>query len=179
MKSFCFLGSMVVVGWILSGCGARVPENLRAGDIEPLTVAQAQRGEGIGTRVRWGGTIAHAHVGAEETCLEVVARPLDDSARPRRGDQSQGRFLACRPELLDPEIYARGRSVTVLGRVREVREGTIGDRPYRFPVIAADSIVLWQEPEGRAAHAPVVYYHPWPWGPPYWPPFWYYRPHAF
>ncbi|GBD26350.1 Outer membrane protein slp [bacterium HR30] len=160
----------------LSGCASRLPPELAAAELAEVKLSEAQGGDGVGRYVRWGGTIARIHVENEATCLELVKRRLDSSGRPILEDASEGRFLACQPELLDPEVYRKGRSVTVVGKMALVREGMIGQRPYRFPVIEADQVYLW--PEARQARRPCTcsispYPGPALWAPPSWGPLWY------
>jgi len=160
----------VILSVLLAACGAQMPNSLNLPEVREVRIAEAQNGVGIGERVRWGGTISTVVVRQDETCMQIVARPLDERARPRLVDRSDGRFWACSQGFLDPEIYARGRSVTVVGRLTEVREERIGERPYRFPVVRVEQLVLWP----RSARTQVRYitpgwywWDPWFWGPPY------------
>ncbi len=124
---------VLVLSVLIAACGAQMPKSLNLPDVRALGIVQAQSGVGIGERIRWGGTISGVVVRQDETCLQIVGRPLDERARPRLVDRSDGRFWACSQGLLDPEIYARGRSVTVVGRLTEMREGIIGERALSFP----------------------------------------------
>jgi len=125
-----------------------------------------------GERVRWGGEIIRVETTAERSCFEILGRELDDSARPRRRDESAGRFLACREGFYDPEVFTKGREVTVTGRLDGAEARKVGDYDYRYPRVAADVIYLWRKPVAR-----VGYYDPYPWGFGYggygWDPFWY------
>ena len=168
------LAAALVAGVALSGC-ARPPAALR-GAFPPTTVADAQAGGLVGERVRWGGEIVRTTPGADDTCFEVVSQPLDRRAEPRAVDQSFGRFLACAPGFYDPAIYAEKRELTVVGTVEGFTAGQVGERPYSFPQVRADTVYLWPKRQPR----PMVVYDPWPywgpsWGPyPYWGPWgWY------
>src|SRR5262245_33970586 len=97
---------------------ARPPAVLR-GSFVPLTVPDARALGDVGERVRWGGTIVETRPAEHETCVEVVGRPLDDEARPRLTDETDGRFVACSPGFFDPAVYAAGRELTVAGTVAE------------------------------------------------------------
>jgi len=136
------------------------------GEFPPTTVGDVQLSTETGTHVRWGGVIVDAQSREAETCFEIVSRPLDGEARPvLRGDVTYGRFLACNTGFFDPTIYAPQREVTVVGTVRSVDAGTVGDRHYRFPVVQAEVVHLWPE---RPEPSRVVYYSPWVgvWGYP-------------
>lgn len=156
------------LGVLLLGVAAcaRPPVPLQ-GQFPPATVSDVQRSTETGARVRWGGTIADVDTRASETCFEIVSTPLDREARPVAGtDVTYGRFLACNPGFFDPAIYAPRREVTVVGTVRAVESGTVGERHYRFPVVQADVVHLWPE---RPAPTRVIYYSPWVgvWGYPF------------
>jgi outer membrane lipoprotein len=157
---------------LLVGACARPPAPLAVSPLAEVTVEQARQHDAGGQRVRWGGTIAAVTPRRDETCLEVVSRPLDDQARPRRTDQTDGRFIACAPGFYDPAIHTQGREVTVVGTVQSPTEGTIGEYAYRYARLAAERVYLWPERETQR----VVYYGPWvePLWYPYWGPWPYY-----
>ena len=158
----------------LAGC-ATAPQPLR-GEFSALSPEQA-RDDQPQTEVRWGGSIISTLPGATETCIEVLGRELNESARPRLSpDRSSGRFLACRAGFYDPAIFTEDREVTVTGRLTGFESRRIGDYEYRYPRVAADVIYLWPE---RRALDDYHWHHD-----PFWPgyrPFWwggyrYYRP---
>lgn len=122
----------------------------------------------VGQKVVWGGTIARIRNDPESTLLEVVARPLDSRGRPRRTDTSIGRFKAFVNGFLDPVVYANGRRITVTGTISDLEPGLIGDYPYRYPVVNADKVTLWEE-SPQPVNAPY-YYGPW-YGPHGWYPY--------
>jgi outer membrane lipoprotein len=145
------LGALVVVG-----C-ARVPPRL-AGTYPPTTVGQAQAADHVGERVRWGGEIVVARPGTQDTCLEIVGLPLDRQARPRRSDESAGRFIACAPGFYDPAVYAPRREVTVVGTLAPTEVHPVGGYDYEFPLVRAEVIHLWPErTERRAAYYPYPF----------------------
>lgn len=156
----------------LSAC-ATAPAPLR-GEFAPLSPHEAGP-DASQAQVRWGGSIIATRPESDRTCIEVLSRELNDSARPRATpDQSAGRFLACRTGFYDPAIFAQDREVTVTGRVVGFETRRIGEYDYRYPRVAADVIYLW--PEARPVQA---YPH---WHDPFWPgyrPFWWsgYRYH--
>ena len=162
---------LVAVFLLLGGC-ATIPAPLKSGSFAAISLQAAQSGQGIGQRVRWGGSIESTQPRQSDTCLQIVSRPLDDSARPEHTDQSPGRFIACIPGFLDPAIYAKGRDVTVTGTLQPPETRRIGEFPYVFPRIAADNVHLWQKREKADYGDPFYdpFWSPWPYGP--WP---YYR----
>jgi outer membrane lipoprotein len=158
---------LLAVGALVAGGCARIPPRL-VGTFPPTTVAQAQAADHVGERVRWGGEIVVTRPREQDTCVEIVGLPLDRQMRPRRTDESAGRFLACAPGFYDPAVYAPRREVTVVGTLAPTEVHRVGEREYEFPVVNAEVIHLWPERTERN-----VTYYPYPfdaWG--YYP---YYR----
>jgi outer membrane lipoprotein len=164
--------SLVMLG-VLLGC-ARPPLEL-AGTFPRLRVADAQQAGHVGERIRWGGRIVTATPERNRTCFEVVGYDLDRRARPREGDDTQGRFVACAAGFFDPEVYAPKREVTVVGTLEGTAPGKVGEYEYPFPHVAADAVYLWPErlpvDAGRAYYVgPAWYPYWWGWGGWYGPP---------
>jgi outer membrane lipoprotein len=149
---------------LLTGC-ATIPEALR-GD---FTEVAPEAALGSNAAVRWGGRIIDVWPTSGETCLEVLAKPLDPRARPRATDTEIGRFRACKADFLDPALFATGREVTVTGRIVGEETRTLGEYEYRMPKLAVDELLLW--PERPAVQRVHVYDDPFFWGPfPPYPP---------
>lgn len=160
-----FLAILASLG--LAGC-ATVPQPLDGAFTE---VSLQDAANASGTRVRWGGEIVETVPEKDHTCIFILARPLDRQARPQRSKDSAGRFAACRPGFYDPEVFARGREVTVTGALHGSITRNVGDYEYVYPRVHADAVYLWP------VAAPVRYdswnyYDPF-WGPMYRDPFWY------
>lgn len=164
---------------ILGACATNVPEAIREAPPGNFSLSEVQRDVAahIGQRVRWGGRIAAVDNRAKETWLDIVAQPLDSDGRPRTGDASLGRFLARVTGFLDPAVYAKGRLVTVAGPVEGALTRPIGEYPYRYIVVKADTVKLWEPTEQRPAHYRDPFYDPfydplwrsraYPWHAPY------------
>ena len=124
----------------------------------------------VGAEVRWGGTVVQTQPQSDQTCVEVLARELNSRYRPEITDISHGRFLACRPIFLDPEIFVNGREVTVVGRVGGFQSGNVGEFSYNYPRVDAEAIYLW--PERSDDYYYPYYRSSWYWGGwPYYHPF--------
>jgi len=152
----------------LAAC-ATVPQPLQ-GTYTNVSSVEAQQGGGSGAQVRWGGQIIKTEPGPQETCFYVLQRPLDDEARPTasgNGD-TQGRFVACRAGFYDPEVFARGRDLTVTGTLHGAVSEKVGDYNYAYPRVEANVVYLW--PKRVVANYPPGWYDPF-WGP-YWGPYW-------
>jgi outer membrane lipoprotein len=114
--------------------------------------------------VRWGGEIIKTEPGPQQTCFYLLSRPLDDQARPKAGVEgvTQGRFVACRNGFYDPEVFTRGRELTVTGTLHGIVSQKVGDFDYAYPRVEADVVYLWPK-----RVAPRPYY-----GPGFYDPFW-------
>lgn len=158
-------GLVLVALLLLAGCSS-TPEALK-GNYAPLEPGQASIRD-LGTEVRWGGVILDARPDARQTCFEVLSRSLDSSYRPRAEDLTQGRFIACRDGFLDPEVFAKGREITLTGAVVAIDERQVGEFNYRYPVLTTRFITMWPE---RPDVIINNYHDPWFYGP-YWGPYW-------
>ncbi len=149
------------------GACAKPPATLSGGPFAEISVLDAQTRDLTGQRVRWGGSIVVTTPEKDATCFEIVSRPLDGEARPRRTDESDGRFLACANGFFDPAVYAAGREVTVVGTLQTPTVRKIGEYEYRYPRVAAEHVFLWPKREPVEA-----YYVSGPWPDSFWYPFW-------
>jgi outer membrane lipoprotein len=165
----------IVVRWLLaallvsllgSGCAwqessalAGLTDSLKG---PTLAAVRANPDLFIGRKVHWGGRIVQVENRRNETLIELVAQPLTTGGQPRDSGISEGRFIARLAGFVDPAIYAAGRQLTVTGKLEAAIERPIGEYPYRFPVVTAESYRLWEE-----RRTPEVIYYP--------DPFWYPR----
>jgi outer membrane lipoprotein len=156
----------------LAGCASDIPRPIREAPVGNIPLAQALKNpeQHRSAAVRWGGAITTVENRRDETWIEIVERPLDANGQPRDTDQSAGRFLARVQGFLDPAIFAPKRLVTAAGTLDGNSTRTIGEHPYTYPVVRADSIYLWPVPPKveRSYYYPPYWYDPWyPWGYPY------------
>ena len=174
MKMFTVVASLLVL--LAAGCASQPPAPIRVDLPTDLQIGQVLQAPDNyqGSKVRWGGVIANITNLKSETELEVVAKPLDKSARPVIDSKSSGRFLVRISGFLEPTEFTANREITVVGQVSGAEARPIGEFNYTYPLIQADSYHLW---EGRVE--PVYYYYdpwfydPWYWGYPRYP-WWYY-----
>jgi outer membrane lipoprotein len=158
--------SLMIAAAALTGC-VTVPKPLR-GEFASIAPGEASAQAREGDLVRWGGRIVEVQPSAEQTCFEIVGRPLSDSARPvGNADVSAGRFLACRAGFYDPAIFTTQRDLTITGRVVGFETRRIGEYDYRYPKIAADVVYLWPQ----ASRTQVHYIND-----PFWPGYGYWGP---
>lgn len=158
----------LVLGAALSGC-ASTPDELRGGYTGPEPAEATD--DDIGTAVRWGGRLLAVQPQRDRTCFEILARQLDDAARPIESSSRPGRrFLACRDGFDDPAAWPADSDITVVGEISGFETRPIGDYDYRYPVLRLDAAHLW--PERRTVD-------PSPMPPPRWwyDPYWRYSPY--
>ena len=159
-----------------SGCASQVPKAIRTAPAAPVTVAQVQQAPTAlqGRQVRWGGRIVDTLNLPATTEIEVLSRPLDEEGQPRADSAGEGRFIARIRGFADPMEYAKDRELTVAGPILGVETRKVGDYPYAYPVVEAQTRYLWPETPPLAAYPYPV---PWgwpgygPWGWPYGPGF--------
>lgn len=146
---------------VLTGCTPAISPQLmdqvdRALDYRAIAADPAGA---RGKTVLLGGTIVQTVPKPGSTEIEVVQKALDSSGAPRLTDRSEGRFLVVSERFLDPAVYSTGRDVTVAGEVAEPQTRRLGEIDYRYPVVHAIELRLWQ-PSGPPAY-------PYPYGWPY------------
>lgn len=160
----------------LGGCASGVPESIRHPSTTPVEVSQVQADPGrhLGQRVRWGGTILAVNNREGSTEIAILARPLGRDGAPVSGAAGKGRFLAEIAGFVDPAEYPRERELTLTGVIIGLETRPVGDYPYAYPVVRADSHHLWPERSPHPVYAPT---YPWlaPWYHPWYGPF--YRPY--
>ncbi len=155
MRRFWLFAFLVV---LLAGCATPEPRfdaaDVRAG----ITPADATEGDAVfeGERVLWGGRVIDVSNEAEHTVLEVLGYPLDGDQRPDTDASAGHRFLVREEGFLDPEDYAAGRLVSVVGTLGDNESGRIGDAERSWPVVRAEDIQLWSERPSYRDRGPGV-----------------------
>ncbi len=145
---------------LLGACAA--PAVLK-GEFASITPQQAALSESVAVSpVRWGGTILSSNNTPEQSCFEVLGRPLDYNARPLATDSEQGRFLACKSGFLDPALVKPGRDVTIVGAISGVEQRKVGDFDYRYPKLEAQTIYLWPERSQNDTYYVEPFFYPYP-----------------
>ncbi|MFH0811001.1 MAG: Slp/YeaY family lipoprotein [Pseudomonadota bacterium] len=124
-----------------------------------------------GQTVILGGQVVSAEPTTEGTLLTMLETKTDDAERPQSAETSRGRFMALYKGFLDPQIYAKGRQVTVAGQVEGSRLAKVGQLEYRYPYIMAEQVYLWPRPDPAYYYAPYGYGAYWPYGPYFHGPF--------
>ncbi len=165
--------------FFLGGCASNLPIEITSPIESSPSLSEARQDieSHQGKLVRWGGSIAAVENKNDETWLEVVSRKLNSNGKPQKSDQTEGRFLLKVSQFLEPEVYSKGRLITVYGSIIGEQEGNIGEQPYRFPVVQSEKAYLWveyKEPEPYPFYRRSYY-------DPFWDPYWdlHWRRHFF
>lgn len=158
----------LVAGLFVSTC-TTIPEQLN-GEF-PSLVPKNTSEKSLGTTIRWGGAILETRPENEYTCFEILSKALETSMRPKNSDQDRGRFIACKPGFYDPEVFKKGREVTLTGKLIHMDVRKVGDYDYHFPVVDIDFMILWPKRRDRVYYQ---MYRPYYWHYPYYGPYWRY-----
>ncbi|OGW48654.1 MAG: hypothetical protein A2078_13105 [Nitrospirae bacterium GWC2_57_9] len=124
----------------------------------------------------FGGVLIETRMTAEGSQVEAIHVPVDRYGYFHDRGQSEGRFYAVLPQnegMLDPEVYTKGRRVSIAAEFLELRKGRIDEMEYLYPVFRVRQVHLW--PRERTYY-PAYYYDPWfhPYPYYYWDPWWRY-----
>ncbi len=114
-----------------------------------------------GQTIILSGIIIEIKNTAEGTLLEILQMPANYRGKPTDIEESEGRFLTTVDRFLDPDIYTKGRSVTIAGEILGKRTQPLGKTEYAFPLVRAVEIYLWPV---EKTYYPYRYY-------PYWYPY--------
>lgn len=173
MMRLIFTASLtIIIGLSFSAC-TTIPEQLK-GDYVALTPKNTIEKD-LQTSVRWGGVILETRPESEYTCFEILAKELQTSMRPKKSDQSSGRFIACKGGFYDPEVFKKGREVTLTGELIHIDVRKVGEYDYHFPVVDFEFMILWPKRRDRVYYGG---YRPYYWHYPHYGPYWrypYYR----
>jgi len=156
------LSTLILAMLTLSACTS-IPTQLQ-GDYPEISPARVEPAV-YGSNVRWGGVIIDTRNEENRTCFEVLSRDLSKYMRPEVDDRTSGRFLACKPGFYDPEVFAKGREVTLTGSIETVEEHPIDDFNYRYPVLEVSQLVLWEKRKDIIVYDNYdPFYSPYFWG---------------
>ncbi|MFM4702342.1 Slp family lipoprotein [Aeromonas bivalvium] len=155
---------------VLAGCST-TPKELAYEPEAALVAYQPALAGQEGKPARWSGVIAAVHNEQDRSLVEVVYLPLKSNGVPMQTEQSPGRFLAVMEGFVDPTLYAKGRSLTVLGTLDKPVQSQIGDHQYRFSVIRVTGSKLWPPVKEVEVRYMDPYFHD-----PFYDPFWPRRP---
>lgn len=97
-----------------------------------------------GKSVMLAGVVVDTRNTADGSFVEVLQKPMDRRGRPRETDETEGRFLITSPQFLDAAVYQTGRRISVIGPVSGRKISPLGEMQYRYPVVSAKELQLWE-----------------------------------
>ena len=155
------LASSFLAATLLIGCSPPFPRELLDRIDMAVTYAELQKAPErfTGKLLMLGGTIVDTKNLKEGTRIEVLQRPLDGKGRPEATDATGGRFLVQTSQFLDSAVYQTGRAVTAVGEVIGSQELRLGDSQYRYPVLRAKALHLWEPSRGPGFSIGIGVYH--------------------
>jgi outer membrane lipoprotein len=150
--------------FLLSNCAYPVSKELRQEARKDLTFPMVLENPTayIGSIVLWGGRIIETIPQRDGSEIIVLETPLDYLEEPEAAKYSQGRFIAKDSKLLDPEVYKKGRKITLAGEIIGKETRPLGKARYTYPVVSIKEIHLWKR---QRQYYPPPYYGwsaPWP-----------------
>lgn len=110
----------------------------------PGRVVESMPGQ-QGARVQWGGEIVSIRNQEQATLIEVLSYPLARDGLPNTFQKPTGRFVLRRQTFLEPQDYAPGRLLTVVGTIRALTRTTVGDAELVIPLVSAEQLKLWDD----------------------------------
>lgn len=130
---------------LISACSSM--DSLPASGNRSITPDQVSRHRSSpdSTPMQWGGVIVSQENLKHSTELQIIAYPLTRRGQPDTDEPPVGRFIAVSQGYLESVDYARGRQVTVSGKIDRLREGKVGQADYLFPVMLTQEIRLWPQ----------------------------------
>jgi outer membrane lipoprotein len=148
---------------ILAGCAYPISSELRHEAKQDVTFAQVIQNPDAfkGTVVIWGGKILDISNQANGTELTILQVPLDYEEIPRNDRASQGRFIAISKQFLDPELYQKGKKITLAGEITGHETLDLGKMQYNYPTVSVREIHLWRETVYIQPYYPYYYYGWW------------------
>jgi outer membrane lipoprotein len=153
------LAAAVLLAWLVVTTGCAVTPDFKLDGVNKTITpkeAATEMNRFQGQKVMWGGIIVNGTNTKQGTQFEVLAYPLDSNYKPKTNQNTLGRFIATTSQYLETLDYAQGRLLSVVGTLKETKEGKIGDAEYTYPVIKMDQHQLW--PQGSQVSEPRLHF---------------------
>lgn len=114
-----------------------------------------------GKTLTLGGSVLEVVNLKAQTRIEALQVPLGVGQKPKNKDLSQGRLILLYNGFLDPEVYGKGRLITVSGTLLGSSASEGSQEPYPYLRVQVNDLHLWSVEKPK------------PPPEPYWDPFWY------
>jgi outer membrane lipoprotein len=145
---------------ILSGCAPVLSQTAIDASDRNVLFGDLQRNTEnyIGQSVLFGGTIIRVGNDPQGGWAEILQRPLGFRMEPEMDDQTGGRFLLLTSEILDEQIFSKGRKITLAGKVEGKESRSLDKISYDYPLLRVQEYHLWPISRNRAASGPDVHF---------------------
>jgi len=143
---FCILLALLLT----TACAPAFPQQMLDRVDRNLSFKELQKNPDAykGAWVMLGGMIVASKNTKEGTVIELLQKPLAGSGRPLRTDATEGRLFIVAEEFLDAAVYHAGRELSVIGEVSGQKVQQLGEIEYRYPLVSAKSLHLWDPSSG-------------------------------
>jgi len=141
---------LIILITLLGACATSPEFNTQKVDfsLTPISVTAEQQSS-IGKQIIWGGVILTTKNLSTSTQMELLAYPLDSHHMPQKDKKPLGRFIIRHSGYLEATLYAQGRILTVVGDIRKIEQGKVGESEYNYPVIDSQQLHLWSSDNDR------------------------------
>lgn len=148
MKRFNMLIALLMAGLTLQGCTV-ISRKMMAEALTDVSFTQLSQNADTfrGQTVILGGHVIEVRNEARQTIVVVLQTPLGSGQEPLPPDRSEGRFMLQHDGFLDPEVFAKGRTLTAAGEVDGVIREMIDHEPYDYILLTSREIHLWERAE--------------------------------
>ena len=92
-----------------------------------------------------GGSVLKVDSQTSGTVITALQVPLKSGDKPGSKDQSDGRLIISTPQFLDPEVYTKGRKITVAGKIIGSSRDEAGTAPIPYLKLEAIELYLWPQ----------------------------------
>ena len=144
---------------ILCGCAPVLSQAVTDASDRNVLFGDLQRNtyRYIGKSVLFGGTIIWVGNDPEGGWAEILQRPLGFRMEPEMDYQTGGRFLLLTNEILDEQIFSKGRKITLVGKVEGKEPRSLDKISYDYPLLRVQEYHLWPLSQNRTGPGP--YFH--------------------
>ncbi len=133
----------LAAGLILAGCATSPLDtsavNSRATPSQVVGSVAAHHGE----RVQWGGRIVSIANDNKRTLIEVLSYPVAYDGFPNTYRKPTGRFVLQHNGFLEPQDFAPGKLLTVVGTVDSLVTTSVEKTQFLIPLVNAEQLKLW------------------------------------
>jgi outer membrane lipoprotein len=145
---------------ILCGCAPVLSQAVTDASDRNVLFGDLQRNTDryIGKSVLFGGTIIWVGNDPEGGWAEILQRPLGFRMEPEMDDQTGGRFLLLTNEILDEQIFSKGRKITLVGKVEGKEPRSLDKISYDYPLLRVQEYHLWPLSQNRTGPGPDFHF---------------------